>query len=382
MNFEKFKESLKFRKYNNWKIILRFIEYKIKNFCIDLIINLNVIKLSPKPLIDLGSFSDNRFINFLIYSLKDDFNFLYKKDKNTKKLFKRIGLLNFFKYTSSNTILDNNKIKILMNKKPSNDNDITLDTNYFKYFYENKNEISHDKLIMPYYMYPRIYNSFYKKIHIKKNPNFKLRIFFSGSIVEEGYNNFIWQKEPNKFPNRIEVIKKILKEFKNEIFFINSKKDLKSSEIFKKKIVLCLHDKMIKKTSYTLNFKDNLDLLSNSCFNLSCPGVVMPLCHHLIEGIKVGSIPITNCEKLLFPNLTEEISLQYSNIDQLIEKFHEALVMKNDEVLFMREKVLNYYDANLSPENFKKNFKIILSKKERKIICCDDHRSVDKFQNI
>ena len=382
MNFEKFKESLKFRKYNNWKIILRFIEYKIKNFCIDLIINLNVIKLGRKPQIDLGSFSDNRFINFLVYSLKDDFNFLYKKDENTKKLFKRIGLLNFFKYTNSNTTFDNNKIKLLINKEPSNNNDIIFDTNYFKYFYENKNEITHDKLIMPYYMYPRIYNSFYKKIHVKKNPNFKLRIFFSGSIVEEGYNSFKWSKEPNKFPNRIEVIKKILKEFKNEIFFINSKKDLKSSEIFKKKIVLCLHDKMIKKTSYTLNFKDNLDLLSNSCFNLSCPGVVMPLCHHLIEGIKVGSIPITNCEKLLFPNLTEEISLQYSNINELIEKFHEALVMKNDEVLFMREKVLNYYDANLSPENFKKNFKIILSKKERKIICCDDHRSVDKFQNI
>ena len=56
--------------------------------------------------------------------------------------------------------------------------------------------------------------------------------------------------------------------------------------------------------------------------------------------------------------------------------------MKNDEVLFMRKKVLNYYNANLSPENFKKNFIKILSKKEKKIICCDDHRSVDKFQNI
>ena len=65
-------------------------------------------------------------------------------------------------------------------------------------------------------------------------------------------------------------------------------------------------------------FKDNFNLLSNSCFNLSCPGVVMPLCHHLIEGIKVGSIPITNCEKLLIPNLNEEISLQYSNLDELI----------------------------------------------------------------
>ncbi len=29
-----------------------------------------------------------------------------------------------------------------------------------------------------------------------------------------------------------------------------------------------------------------------------------------IEGIKVGSIPITNCEKLLFPNLSKDISLQ------------------------------------------------------------------------
>ena len=382
MNFAKFKESLTFRKYDNWKIILRFIEYKIKNFCIDLIINLNVKKLSPKPIIDLGSFSDNRFINFLIYSLKDDFNFLYKKDENTKKLFRRIGLLNFFKHTTSKTTFDNNKIKLLINREPSNDNDVIFDTNYFKYFYENKKEIGHEKLIMPYYMYPRIYNSFYKKIHVKKNPNFKLRVFFSGSIVEEGYNNFKWSKEPNKFPNRIEVINRILKEFKNEIFLIHSKKDLKSSGIFKKKIILCLHNKMIKKTTYTLNFKENLDLLGDSCFNLSCPGVVMPLCHHLIEGIKVGSIPITNCEKLLSPYLTEEISLQYSSMNQLIEKFHEALVMKNDNVLYMREKVLNYYKTNLSPENFKKNFIKILSKNEKKIICCDDHRSVEKFQNI
>ena len=185
MNFEKFKESLKFRKYNHWKIVLRFVEYKIKNFCIDLIINLNVKKLSPKPIIDLGSFSDNRFINFLIYSLKDDFNFLYKKDENTKKLFRRIGLLNFFKHTTSKTTFDNNKIKLLINREPSNDNDVIFDTNYFKYFYENKKEIGHEKLIMPYYMYPRIYNSFYKKIHVKKNPNFKLRVFFQDLLLKK-----------------------------------------------------------------------------------------------------------------------------------------------------------------------------------------------------
>jgi len=380
MNFKKFKESLKFRKYNNWKILLRFIEYKIKDLIIDLIINFNIIKFKSKPLIDLGSYNDNRFINFLLYSLKEDFIFLYQKDANARKLFKRIGFLNFFKYTSSNSNFTKyKKIKFLINKKNTENNVINFDTNYFEYIYDSKNQISKNSLVMPYYMYPRVYNSFYKNINIKKKPNFNLRIFFSGSIVKDGYENFSWKKEPGKFPNRINIINKILKEFKNEIFLINSKNDLKSNEITKKKIIFCLHDKMIKKTSYKLNFKQNFDLLTESCFNLSCPGVVMPLCHHLIEGIKVGSIPITNCEKLLLPSLDKKVSLQYSSLDQLIEKFNEALTMDNDEILYMRKNILNYYNSNLSPKSFKNNFLNILSQKEKKIICCDDHRSVEKF---
>ena len=63
---------------------------------------------------------------------------------------------------------------------------------------------------------------------------------------------------------------------------------------------------MVKKTSYILDFENNFKFLSKSCFNLSCPGVVMPLSHHLIEGIKVGSIPITNCDELLNPNLNKK----------------------------------------------------------------------------
>ena len=133
---------------------------------------------------------------------------------------------------------------------------------------------------------------------------------------------------------------------------------------------------MIKKTSYTLDFENNFNFLSNSCFNLSCPGVVMPLCHHLIEGIKVGSIPITNCEKLLFPNLSEDISLQYSNLDHLLEKIDEALHMDEDRIVHMRSKVQEYYKLNLSPEAFKEKFKKIIFQNEKKIICCDDHRSV------
>ena len=103
MNFKEFKQSLKFRKYQNWKIIIRYIEFITKNFIINVLIKINNLKSSSKKIIDLGSFRDNSYINFFLYSLKDDYNFAYSNDKNTKKLFRRIGFLNFFKYTISNS---------------------------------------------------------------------------------------------------------------------------------------------------------------------------------------------------------------------------------------------------------------------------------------
>ena len=378
MNFKEYKQSLVFRKYKNWKIIVRFIEYKLKDYLIYILINFNRFKFNKKKIVDLGSFKDNSYINFLLYSLKEEYNFAYKNDKNAKKLFKRIGFLNFFKHTIANSYLKNNNlIKINMNPFVKDQNKILIDTNYFKYIYDEDKLSQKNNLIMPYFMYPRIYNSFYKKINIISKPNFKLRVFFSGSVVEEGYGNFFWRKEPKKFPNRIKIIESILKEFKSEIFLINSKNDLKQNDIFKKKIILCLHNKVMKKTSYKLSFKDNFKLLNDSCFNLNCPGVVMPLCHHLIEGIKVGSIPITNCENLIIPNLDNSNSLQYSSIDQLLEKTHIAIKMEDDKILNMRSNVQKYYRDNLAPEIFKQNFNKAIANNQKKIICCDDHRSID-----
>ncbi len=380
MNFKEFNTSLKYKKYKRSKIIIRFIEYKLKNLLIDFLINFNVIRFNSKKIIDIGSFKDNSYINFFLYSLKDDYTLAYKNDENAKKLFKRIGLLNFFKNTISNTFVKE-KVNIKINMGPILDNtdSINMDTNYFKYFYDETYKNLNNKLIMPYYMYPRIYNSLYKNINIIKKPNFNLRVFFSGSVVSEGYGNFKWKKEPEKFLNRINIINKLLKEFKNEIYLINSKTDMKTNKFLNKKIVFCLHNKMIKKTSYILNFKENLNLLSNSCFNLNCPGVVMPLCHHLIEGMKVGSIPITNCERLLYPNLSNKNSLQYSNINELIVKINEALNIPNDQILDMRSEVFKYYNSYLSPAKFKSNFQKALNNKEKNIICCDDHRSVENF---
>ncbi len=288
MNFKEYKASLVFRKYSNSKILIRFIEYKIKNFFLDILAKLNIFKFNSKKIIDLGSFRDSSYINYFLFSLKDEYSFTYNNDEHAKKLLRRIGFFNFFKFTTANLFFKNKK-KIKVNMYPNEENDkILIDTNYFNYFYDTKNNQT-NHIVMPYFMYPRIYNSFYKKINIIKKPNFNIRVYFSGSINEDGYSNFYWKKEPERFPDRIKIINLIKKEFESEIYFINSKEDLKSSVFLKKKIIFCLHENVIKKTTYKLNFRENLNLLSLSCFNLNCPGVVMPLCHHLIEGIKVGS---------------------------------------------------------------------------------------------
>ena len=376
MNFKEYKASLIFRKYSNSKILIRFIEYKIKNFFLAILAKLNIFKFNSKKIIDLGSFRDSSYINYFLFSLKDEYSFTYNNDEHAKKLLRRIGFFNFFKFTTANLFFKNKK-KIKVNMYPNEENDkILIDTNYFNYFYDTKNNKT-NHIVMPYFMYPRIYNSFYKKINIIKKPNFNIRVYFSGSINEDGYSNFYWKKEPERFPDRIKIINLIKKEFESEIYFINSKEDLKSSAFLKKKIIFCLHENVIKKTTYKLNFRENLNLLSLSCFNLNCPGVVMPLCHHLIEGIKVGSIPITSCNNLIFPNLNNENSLIYSNLDELKNKIHEALNMKEDEIIFKRSKVQEFYKLNLSPESFKKNFNKIAFDSKSKIICCDDHRSVE-----
>ena len=376
MNFKEYKASLVFRKYSNSKILIRFIEYKIKNFFLSILAKINIFKFNSKKIIDLGSFRDSSYINYFLFSLKNEYSFTYNNDEHAKKLLRRIGFFNFFKFTTANSFFKNKK-KIKVNMYPNEENDkILIDTNYFNYFYDTKNNKT-NHIVMPYFMYPRIYNSFYKKINILKKPNFNIRVYFSGSVNEDGYSNFYWKKEPERFPDRIKIINLIKKEFESEIYFINSKEDLKSSTFLKKKIIFCLHKNVIKKTTYKLNFKENLNLLSLSCFNLNCPGVVMPLCHHLIEGIKVGSIPITSCNNLILPNLNNENSLIYSNLDELRNKIHEALNMKEDEIIFKRSKVQEFYKLNLSPESFKKNFNKIAFDSKSKIICCDDHRSVE-----
>ena len=378
MKFHKYKKTLIYKEYSLPKIIIRYIEFRLKNFFYFLILKFNK-KKSNKPIINLKNYYDTRFINFLFYSLKDNYNFAYKNNIRELQFLKKIGIKNFLKHTLPedkikkkstvyNLYINSEKTKVLK-----------INTDYFKYI---NNASAKKYLVMPYYMYPEIYNNNYKRYFFFKE-KFKFRIFFSGGMYKKVYSRFTWEENNKQLLNRNEVLDLLLKEFKNEIFLIKNKNDLKNNKIFKKKIIFCLYDKMLSKKKYSLNFEENFELQSNSAFTLNCPGVVMPVCHHLIEGIKVGSIPITPSYNLIYPHLNNNIALRYNNKQTLIKSFYRALEMKHDDVEEKRRQVKSFYTKNLSPEVFRNKFIQNLELKNRKdILACNDHESVYKYRKL
>jgi hypothetical protein len=96
-----------------------------------------------------------------------------------------------------------------------------------------------------------------------------------------------------------------------------------------------------------------LRTLAQSDFFLAPPGVVMPLCHNLIEALSVGTIPITEYANSLAPPLQPGRNcIAFRGKDDLIRKLREALAMTSDKIMQMREEVIRYSDEHLLPDSF------------------------------
>ena len=84
---------------------------------------------------------DSRFINFLIFSLKDRFVFSFNLDQNIFPLIKKIGINNFLKFFYPRFLLKK-KDKILsisINKKTNSAlSEIDFDTDYFSFVTKKK----------------------------------------------------------------------------------------------------------------------------------------------------------------------------------------------------------------------------------------------------
>lgn len=85
MQFKDLKHTLRCKNYHKYKILLKFIEFNLKNF-LKLIIKINFPK-KVKAIINLGNYQDNRYINLskskpvLVFDNHKSVGRFYKKIK-------------------------------------------------------------------------------------------------------------------------------------------------------------------------------------------------------------------------------------------------------------------------------------------------------------
>ncbi|HHM04768.1 MAG TPA: hypothetical protein ENJ19_03385 [Gammaproteobacteria bacterium] len=95
------------------------------------------------------------------------------------------------------------------------------------------------------------------------------------------------------------------------------------------------------------------DMLATADFFLAPPGIVMPMCHNIVEAMAVGCVPITNYPEWFDPALTPmENCIAFDGEDDLLAKLRLALRMPVEQIRSMRAKVLSYYERYLRPANF------------------------------
>ncbi len=95
------------------------------------------------------------------------------------------------------------------------------------------------------------------------------------------------------------------------------------------------------------------DMLATADFFLAPPGIVMPMCHNIVEAMAVGCVPITNYPEWFDPALTPmENCIVFDDQNDLLDKLRMVLKMPREKIADMRAKALVYYEQHLRPATF------------------------------
>ena len=340
----------------------RSIEDHIKNIIIFVIASvisfLNFYKVFSINKILFEDFFDSNAMTYFVFSLSKKYIFLFKF-KNVVKIYRRVGFKIFFKNFAPNMLsFDKKKITVsyFLKKNPK----ILFNFDYFKPFEENISTEQH--IILPYYLRKSFYvdemENLYKSYRNNKKKYF---LVFSGSFHSDWYEQFPFYhdvKKKIKILNRIEIINEILKNFNDCTLTVKSQEDI--HKINKKtKIILVLSDpSKNREKRKILSYNSHMKLISESKFFITAPGVNMPLSHHIIESMIVGTVPITSSGIYLRPNLDEKNSISFFNKNDLINAIHKALNINEESYFNLRNNIMNYYDKHMCPESFSKKFNI------------------------
>jgi len=165
-------------------------------------------------------------------------------------------------------------------------------------------------------------------------------IFFFGNMAAQHYDRSVLHIAFNCF-TRAEVLDHLGRAFPHRI---ERPRTMNAVTVSGEKDIILVDRDVCYIQPYKLR-----PILTSFDFFLALSGVVMPLCHNLIEALSAGSIPIIPYPHLLSPPLENNVNcLSYSTLDELDRILERIPLMEESEIQRMRDNVNLYYTRYLT----------------------------------
>ena len=201
-------------------------------------------------------------------------------------------------------------------------------------------------MIMPFPMHPLQANISAGQLDECRSGSRKMRVFFSGDTKD--YRR-TWVRYPKPKLPRLPIVNAVMEDMCNDVLVISdprSLNELRNGAYTNKCVMTASSDVRIEP-------HDWLGTIAMADFFLSPPGIVMPMCHNIIEAMAVGTIPITNYPEWLDPHLEHmENCIVFDDRDDLIAKLKRVLEMPPEEIARLRANAIDYYNTYMRPDTF------------------------------
>ncbi len=203
-------------------------------------------------------------------------------------------------------------------------------------------------MIMPFPVHPlqEIYGYIPRLPELRKSKR-NMRILFAGDIHK--YKR-TWVGHPKeKLPREeiIETIKEKLDHDKLQLITDEASFTSIMNAEFTNKFVI------IDNNAQRIDNKLWLDTLAKSQFFFSPPGIVMPMCHNIVEAMAIGCIPFTNYPEWFHPNLEHGVNcIVFDTKKGLLEQINNVLNMDEADIQQIKENAIDYYEQHLKKAGF------------------------------
>ena len=227
-------------------------------------------------------------------------------------------------------------------------NDSNLSSAYFDFLLPHNNNIS-DCFFVPISMHPIFYHRNTWAEVIEEGER-KQSIFMAGNFNEQLYGK---SNEVNfnviSRPKLLAILKE--KNLASEIKALDSLEVAIKEDAHHKCFIINTEDCRIP-------INQLRSYLNHFAFYLSCPGVVMPYCHNIVEAMSAGCIPLIQKEyaNMMQPPLTDKVNaLFFNTAADLPQSISMAYNMDQNTLTTMRKNVMAYYQNHLTPKAVTEN---------------------------